>query len=72
MFLQMKYHHENVMESLHYLVGKATSTAAARPLAEIIDVLAENLRRSLTQNFTTAYLVQINNGQHNNIFFIFS
>ena len=53
-------------------MGKATSTAAARPLAEIIDVLAENLRRSLTQNFTTAYLVQINNGQHNNIFFIFS
>ena len=68
----MKYHHENVMESLHYLVGKVTSTAAARSLAEIIDVLAENLRRSLTQNFTTAYLVQINNGQHNNIFFIFS
>ena len=61
----MKYHHENVQESLHCLLGKATSIAAAKQLSEIIHVLAENLRRSVIQNVATAYRAQIKKGQHN-------
>ena len=49
-------------------MGKATNAAAAKQLAEIIQILAENLRRSVTHNITTAYRVQINKGQHYNIF----
>ena len=69
-FLRMTYHYENVQENFHYLVGKAASAAAAGHLDEITHVLAENLRYIFYA--TTAYRFQINKGQYNNIFFIFS
>ena len=46
--------------SLHYLVGKDTSAAAVKHLARVNHVLAEKLRRSVTQNATTADCGQIN------------
>lgn len=49
------------------LYVKVTSTLVAEQLAEIIYVLAENLRRFVTQNITTAYRVQIDKIQHNTI-----
>lgn len=48
-------------------MGQATSAATTRQVGKIMNVLAENLRRSATQIITTAYRVQINKGQHKNI-----
>ena len=49
------------------MVDKVTSTLVAGQLAEIIYILAENLRRFVTRNITTAYRVQIDKIQNNTI-----
>ena len=63
----MKSHYKKPWESIQCMVDKVTSTLVAGQFAEIIYILAENLRRFVTRNITTAYRVQIDKIQNNTI-----
>ena len=60
MVLPTGFQHENVKKSALWLVGKATRTAAARQLAGIIPVFAENLLGSANQNIANVCRIQVN------------